>query len=120
MRIAIGLIVASLFAGPTLVAQRSTNAPGPVYCVFPRHGQRVTDHRTRLRRDQQDQPSHADSADRHTGAPLFGGYPVKSLKDLPAGDYWAQAFVNVYTEFVRADGHTVWLHRGILADHHRD
>ncbi len=65
-----------------------------------------------------------------TGVPLFGvnvdalapgakaaisqatlGYPVKSLKDLPAGDYWAQAFVNVYTKFVRADGHTVWLHQ---------
>jgi hypothetical protein len=25
------------------------------------------------------------------------GYPVKSLRDLPAGDYFAQAFVNVYT-----------------------
>ena len=63
-----------------------------------------------------------------TGVPLFGvnidalapgapatidattlGYPVKSLKDLPAGDYWAQAFVNVYTKFARADGHTVLL-----------
>src|SRR6188768_4044159 len=39
------------------------------------------------------------------------GYPTKSLTDLPAGDYWAQAFVNVYTKFVRADGHTVWLHQ---------
>ncbi len=65
-----------------------------------------------------------------TGAPLFGanidalapgaaatidattlGYPVRSLRDLPVGDYWAQAFVNVYTKFARADGHTVWLHQ---------
>jgi hypothetical protein len=38
------------------------------------------------------------------------GYPVKSLRDLPAGDYWAQPFVNVYTKFARADGHTVWMH----------
>ena len=38
------------------------------------------------------------------------GYPVKSLRDLPGGDYWAQPFVNVYTRFARADGHTVWLH----------
>jgi Putative esterase len=64
-----------------------------------------------------------------TGAPLFStgvedlapastasitpddwGYPVRSLSDLPAGDYWMQPFVNVYTRFVRADGHTVWLH----------
>ena len=38
------------------------------------------------------------------------GYPLKSLRDLPAGDYWAQAFVNVYTKFARADGHTAWMH----------
>jgi len=64
-----------------------------------------------------------------TGVPLFGvdvadlapgaaatidastfGYPVRSLADIPAGDYWAQPFVNVYTRLARADGHTVWLH----------
>ena len=64
-----------------------------------------------------------------TGVPLFGvnvdnlapgqsavidattfGQPVQSLRDIPAGDYWVQPFVNVYTKFVRADGHTVWLH----------
>ena len=64
-----------------------------------------------------------------TGVPLFGvnveslapgsaatidagtlGYPVESLSQIPAGDYWVQPFINVYTKFVRADGHTVWLH----------
>jgi Putative esterase len=64
-----------------------------------------------------------------TGVPLFGvnvenlapgaaavigpddfGHPVASLRDLPAGDYWVEPFVNVYTKFARADGHTVWLH----------
>jgi putative esterase len=64
-----------------------------------------------------------------TGAPLFSrfvdglapatpaiitgddrGHPLKSLRDLPAGDYWMQPFVNVYTRFPRADGKTVWLH----------
>ncbi|HYV98612.1 MAG TPA: alpha/beta hydrolase-fold protein, partial [Gemmatimonadaceae bacterium] len=30
--------------------------------------------------------------------------------DIPPGEYFAQAFVNVYTKFARADGHTVWLH----------
>jgi hypothetical protein len=64
-----------------------------------------------------------------TGSPLFGknvealapgaaavisgddfGHPVASLRDIPAGDYWVQPFVNVYTKFDRADGHTVWLH----------
>src|SRR5580704_6430110 len=38
------------------------------------------------------------------------GSPVKSLRDLPAGDYFVEALVNIYTEFHRADGHTVWLH----------
>ncbi len=38
------------------------------------------------------------------------GHPVQSLRDLPAGEYWMQPFVNVYTRFPRADGHTVWLH----------
>jgi hypothetical protein len=38
------------------------------------------------------------------------GHPVSSLADIPAGDYWVQPFVNVYTRFPRADGHTVWLH----------
>ncbi|HET7359084.1 MAG TPA: alpha/beta hydrolase-fold protein [Rhodanobacteraceae bacterium] len=64
-----------------------------------------------------------------TGVPLFGhdvanlrpgqaavidagdfGAPLVSLRDVPAGDYWMQPFVNIYTKFVRADGHTVWLH----------
>jgi hypothetical protein len=38
------------------------------------------------------------------------GHPVASLKDIPAGEYWVQPFVNVYTRFPRADGKTVWLH----------
>src|SRR5205085_6407514 len=38
------------------------------------------------------------------------GYPVASLRDVPAGEYWVQPFVNVYTRFPRADGHTVWMH----------
>ncbi len=42
--------------------------------------------------------------------PLTEGHPVAFLKDLPAGEYWVQPFVNVYTRFPRADGHTVWLH----------
>jgi hypothetical protein len=38
------------------------------------------------------------------------GYPVRTLRDLPDGDYYIQALLNVYTEFHRADGHTLWLH----------
>ena len=38
------------------------------------------------------------------------GTPVASLRDIPAGDYYVQAFVNIYSEFRRADGHVVWMH----------
>jgi len=64
-----------------------------------------------------------------TGTPFFGrdvvglapgraavidatdaGSPVESLGGIPAGEYWVQAFVNVYSEYRRADGHVVWMH----------
>jgi hypothetical protein len=38
------------------------------------------------------------------------GHPVASLRDVPAGEYWIQPFVNVYTRFPRSDGHIVWMH----------
>jgi hypothetical protein len=37
------------------------------------------------------------------------GYPVRSLSELPSGDYYVQAFLNRYETFVRSDGHTVKL-----------
>jgi|GEM_PF-3435137 len=63
------------------------------------------------------------------GAPLFGrdveklapgrpaiidgtdlGTPVHNLADIPAGEYYVQAVVNVYSEFRRSDGHVLWMH----------
>lgn len=38
------------------------------------------------------------------------GYPVESLRDIPAGEYYLQSFVNIYTKFKRSDGFTLWLH----------
>jgi hypothetical protein len=38
------------------------------------------------------------------------GYPVRSLKDLPAGDYFVQVVLNKYETFHRSDGKTVKLH----------
>ncbi|MBL8960279.1 MAG: hypothetical protein JNJ98_10535 [Gemmatimonadetes bacterium] len=38
------------------------------------------------------------------------GHPVWDMADIPAGDYWVQAMVSVYSEFRRADGKVVWLH----------
>ncbi len=38
------------------------------------------------------------------------GYPVKSLREIPAGDYWVQGLLNLYTQFQRSDGHVIWAH----------
>ena len=38
------------------------------------------------------------------------GYPLASLRDIAPGDYWMQAVFNVYTQFKRSDGHTIWAH----------
>ncbi len=38
------------------------------------------------------------------------GYPLKSLNDIPAGDYFVQAVMNVYTQAHRKDGHNIWVH----------
>ena len=64
-----------------------------------------------------------------TGAPFFGrnveqlspgqsgaidetdhGTPIASLADFPAGDYYVQAMVNIYSEFRRSDGKVLWMH----------
>ena len=37
------------------------------------------------------------------------GYPRDSLKDIPAGDYYVQAVLNIYETFQLANGHTVKL-----------
>jgi hypothetical protein len=38
------------------------------------------------------------------------GYPIRSLKDVPPGDYTVQAVLNKYETFHRSDGKTVKLH----------
>ncbi|MFQ5750729.1 MAG: alpha/beta hydrolase-fold protein [bacterium] len=38
------------------------------------------------------------------------GFPLKSIHDIPPGEYYVQGFVNIYTEFKRSDGHTLWMH----------
>ena len=38
------------------------------------------------------------------------GYPVESLSQLPAGEYYVQALLNVYTQVHRKDGHVIWVH----------
>src|SRR3954468_21178124 len=35
------------------------------------------------------------------------GWPARSLKDIPPGDYFVQALINRYETFHRADGHHI-------------
>ena len=37
------------------------------------------------------------------------GYPAR-LSELPPGDYYVQAVINVYERVHRSDGHTIWVH----------
>jgi hypothetical protein len=37
------------------------------------------------------------------------GYPLKSIAEIPAGEYWVQALLHIYETFQRSDGHTVKL-----------
>jgi enterochelin esterase-like enzyme len=65
-----------------------------------------------------------------TGTPVFGlnvddlapgataivdgtafGHPVRSLRDIPPGEYFVQAWLNVYTTFKRSDGKVIRLHQ---------
>ncbi len=43
------------------------------------------------------------------GNPEIYGFPLEQFKDIPAGDYFVQAFFTVYTTFERADGHVLKL-----------
>jgi hypothetical protein len=38
------------------------------------------------------------------------GHPVENLSHLPAGEYFVQAMLNVYSKCERSDGRTLWVH----------
>lgn len=38
------------------------------------------------------------------------GFPLESLSQLPAGEYFVQGLLLPYTQFKRSDGHTIWAH----------
>ncbi|PYQ38519.1 MAG: hypothetical protein DMF77_23860, partial [Acidobacteria bacterium] len=44
------------------------------------------------------------------------GYPLESLRDLPAGTYTVQALLHKYETFHRSDGHTVKTPRKVTVD----
>jgi hypothetical protein len=49
-------------------------------------------------------PGEAVTIDERTA-----GYPIRSINDVPAGDYTAQAVFNIYETFHRSDGKTIKL-----------
>jgi hypothetical protein len=92
------------------------------------HGEPITG-RVYVMISHRDQPEPHRQISQTGGTPFFGrdiealepgetaiidatdlGSPVPNLRDILAGDYYVQAFVNIYSEFQRADGHTVWMH----------
>jgi hypothetical protein len=134
MRFTVALLAAALFGGVELPAQLSAGWPsgraklrfevevpastrsepttGRVFIILSRNAQ--AEPRLQISR---------------VGTPMFGrdierlpaggvavvdgsdlGHPVWDMADIPAGDYWVQAMVSVYSEFRRADGKVIWLH----------
>jgi len=122
------LAAAALAAAPFhLLAASATSPRIEVSFAAAAHAQPITGRvYVAVSRDDEEPPIEQTDI---TGVPLFGhdvtglepgqiaaidvndyGAPLASLRELPAGDYWMQPFVNVYTEFKRADGHTLWMH----------
>src|SRR6185312_10416861 len=81
-----------------------------------------------IARDQQPEPRYQLREEEAQSAQFFGldvdglapgaaavidentlGYPLVSLSQIPAGDYYVQAVLNVYDTFRRSDGHAVKL-----------
>jgi hypothetical protein len=91
---------------------RSEPLTGRVYAIISRDGTREP----RLQVGRVGAPMFGHDVERLApGAPavITGtelGTPVFDMADIPAGDYWIQPVVNVYSEFKRADGHVLWMH----------
>ncbi|HEY3934005.1 MAG TPA: alpha/beta hydrolase-fold protein [Gemmatimonadales bacterium] len=123
----LGLLVVAA-VGPAAAQQRSTAGPRfEISFTAAAHAEPITGRAyVAISRDSGRAPIAETS---ETGVPLFGvnieglapgkpaiidaktfGHPLASLRELPAGDYWVEPFINIYTRFARADGHVVWLH----------
>ena len=115
------LLAATLLLASTAVAQKvevtlpSANLHGHLVLVF------AKDTKSEPRMQMQEQYKSAQGFGVDVGidgAPSAGtitidaktfGYPLRSLADIPAGDYTIQGVFNVYEQFHLATGQTVWL-----------
>jgi hypothetical protein len=93
-------------------AIRSDPIVGRVYVMIARTGQREP----RLQIGRTGQPFFGRDVDQLMPgevAVIDGtdlGWPAESLAHIPPGEYYVQGFVNIYSEFNRADGHVLWMH----------
>ncbi|MBN8713983.1 MAG: hypothetical protein J0H50_08390 [Xanthomonadales bacterium] len=124
------------FAAPLAIAQTSVVIPGPSGRAQVKFEITVP---TSVRNEpltgrvyvilSKDNKTAPHSQVGRVGAPFFGhdverlapgapavvsgmdlGTPVFDMADIPPGDYWVEPFVNIYSEFKRADGHVLWMH----------
>lgn len=124
--LAVALLIA-LACAPAFAADAAKSSRIEVSFTPSAHAQPITG-RVYVAISRSDETPPIEQTD-ITGVPLFGhdvnslkpgaeavidasdfGAPPASLRDIPAGDYWMQPFVNVYTKFARSDGHTLWMH----------
>jgi hypothetical protein len=128
---ALGLLTAGVGAGSACTPQAKPSAPSTriVVTFAPSLEQKPIDGRLLVLVAKEDTPEpRFRVTDNDDTAQMFGidvddwkpsaptvvdvatlGYPMRSLSELPPGDYVVQALVHRYETFVRGDGHTVKL-----------
>ncbi len=130
-RVAAGLMLAVAFAAAGVALESQSTRPLRIEVTFPATLQaKPVDGRVILAISRRDTPEPRMAQMRGNNAqPMFGvdvnglkpgqpavidagtrGWPVESLRDIPPGDYFVQATLNVYTTVTRADGHTIKVH----------
>jgi Putative esterase len=90
---------------------RSQSLTGRIYVVISQSPTPVDE----LQHSYLDTPEFlgVDSKGLKPGAPVVIdgstlGYPLRTLSSMVEGDYYVQAFVNIFTDYPRADGRVIW------------
>jgi enterochelin esterase-like enzyme len=130
-KLVVGVLVAAALAGAATTFEAQSAKPIRIEVSFPSTLEpRKLDGRVVVVLSRRDTPPPLSAQMRGNNAqPMFGvdvnglapgqpavidagtrGWPVESLRDLPPGDYYGQAVLNVYTTVTRADGHTIKVH----------
>jgi len=122
-------LLIALFVPGSLLAQNAVNHKFEIYFTPSAHQNPITGRIILVLSKSDKQEPRFQAGSYFLSAPFWGkdvhqlkpddravidttvpGYPVDNLRDLPAGDYYVQAVMNVYTQFHRSDGHVIWAH----------